>query len=87
MTDKDRYSAACHAMQSGVALDHARGSQDVSPKHLRVGVNVAMRDLASIASLLVAKGIITLDEIDKALADGMEDEVASYEAKFGVTFR
>jgi hypothetical protein len=44
MTDEKkmaaRYLDACHAVQSGVAFDQARGSDDGSPKHLRTGVNL-----------------------------------------------
>lgn len=78
---KARYAAACHAMQSGVATDHGLGSNDGNPKHLRVGINVAMRDLGSLIGLLVAKGIITDEEIHKALAEGMEREVKDYEER------
>lgn len=89
MTDRERYMAACHAMQSGVAFTMEKEPKQVDPKHLRVGVNAAMSDTAAIAELLVAKGVFTEDELWKALADKMEEEVASYAAKFppGVTLR
>lgn len=82
-----RYLAACHAMQSGVAADHIRGSQDGTPKHLRVGINVAQTDLASLAALLVRKGVITQEELDEALADGMEAEARRYEEHLGVSLK
>lgn len=78
--DLARYRAACHAMQSGVAGSHALGSTDGSPKHLRVGVNVALTDHGSLVKLLFDKGVITQDEYEKAVADGMEAEVKRYEA-------
>jgi hypothetical protein len=77
--DMRRHALAAHAMQAGIALEHSRGSQDGSPKHLRVGVNVALRDHASLVALLIAKGVITDDEYCKAIADGMEREVEKYE--------
>jgi hypothetical protein len=66
---KERYSAACHAMQSGV-----RGMMDVeadhqqkdpmtwthSPKHLRVGVNSALVDNAALANSRLTKTCIDL---------------------------
>ncbi len=82
MTDAQRYEKACHAMQCGVA--HEMGmeiNQAHTPKHLRVGVNVAMRDLGSLVKLLIDKGIITEEGFVKAIADGMEEEVRDYEAR------
>ncbi len=54
--DQDRYDAACHAMQSGVAADHQGGSDDGSPKHLRVGVNSALVSVAATGRLLIGQG-------------------------------
>lgn len=80
MDDKTRYLAATHAMQSGVAATMAFDAKDTEPKHLRTGVNVALRDHTSLVELLIAKGLFTLEEYQKAIADGMETEVKSYEA-------
>ena len=75
----DRYNAAAHAMQSGVA--YLMASTDAhTPKHLRVGVNTAHADLGSLARLLLSKGVITEEEYLTALAEGMEAEKARYEA-------
>lgn len=81
MSDHDRYLAACHAMQSGVAAEHERGSDDGTPKHLRVGVNAAAVSVAALANLLISKGVFTLDEYVKAQADEMEAEKARYEER------
>lgn len=75
--DRQRYVAACHAMQSGVAF--TMPSKETEPKHLRVGVNAAMCDTAAMARLLVDKGVITLEEYEKAIADEMEREVQRYQ--------
>lgn len=77
--DADRYVAAAHAMQSGVAAEHARGSRDGEPKHLRVGVNSALVAQGGLARLLIDKGLITEAEYTAAVADAMEAEVARYE--------
>lgn len=78
----ERYAAAAHAVQSGVAaeigLDGVNAGAS-SPKHLRTGVNVAMTDLGSLARLLIAKGVISLDEYAEAVAVGMEAEKERYE--------
>lgn len=80
------YTELCHAMQSGVAFEQSRGSQDGTPKHLRVGINVAMCDHAALVKLLVEKGIITDEEYAKAIRDEMRAEVDRYEERNGVKF-
>lgn len=76
-----RYAAACHAMQSGVAMEMQRGARNTEPKHVRVGVNSALVDSSALAELLIAKGVITHDEYAEALAAGMEREVSTYEQR------
>lgn len=86
-TDKqleDRYHRATHAMQTGVALDHGRGSNDGEPKHLRVGVNVALVDHGALVGLLIEKGVITRTEYLRAVAEGMEAEVRKYRELLGL---
>lgn len=94
MTDKERitkamgrYRAAAHAVQSGVMLDHSRGGEDGSPKHLRTGVNLALVDSAALAKLLINKGVFTEVEYHEALADATEAEQRRYEARLGVGLR
>jgi hypothetical protein len=76
--DFARYTAAAHAMQSGIAQKMAMDPAETTPKHLRVGVNSAMVENSALVGLLVAKGIITDEEWAKALADGMERERDAY---------
>lgn len=78
MNDFERYTEAAHAMQTGVAMAMERGTPSVQPKHLRVGINVAMCDHAALVQLLVEKGLITEEEYAKAIADEMEREVERY---------
>lgn len=79
--DRRRYDAAAHAMQSGVAAEHERGSDDGSPKHLRVGVNSAFVGSAALARLLIDRGVFTFDEYEAALAEAMEIEKRRYEER------
>lgn len=72
--DRNRYYAAAHAVQSDIAFRIGRGDDCASPKHLRVGVDTAKVEQAALAMLLIEKGIFTLDEYDKAMADAMERE-------------
>lgn len=88
MTDQERiniavarHERASHAMQSGVAVEQGRGSDDGSPKHLRVGINVALVDHAALVKLLIDKGLISEVEYAEVTADGMEREVARYEER------
>lgn len=85
MSDTDRYYAAMQAMQAGVKITHAAesGRGDTSPVHLRVGVNAAMCDHAALVRLLMAKGLFTIEEYNKYLADEMEAEKKRYEDKIG----
>jgi hypothetical protein len=80
--DVNRWAAAAHAMQSGVTTEMSLGMEaSVEPKHLRVGVNVALVDMASVVDLLIRQGLITRADYLAAIADGMEREQAAYEAR------
>lgn len=74
-----RYFAAAHAMQSGVAMMMNYEGGETTPKHLRVGVNSALVDSASLAMLLMEKGVFTRLEYFTAIAEGMEREVKLYQ--------
>jgi hypothetical protein len=74
------YEEACYAMQAGVGLrEKLGGSNETTPKHLRVGVNSAMVEHSALARLRIAKGVITDAEYRESLADGMREEVELYE--------
>jgi hypothetical protein len=76
--DRARYLHHSHRMQAGV--EYTADKSDQTPKMLRVGVNAAMADQSGLANLLIAKGVFTLDEYERAMADGMEAEANRYEA-------
>jgi len=77
--DKDRYRAAMHKMQTGVALKMQHDPDETSQKHLRVGVNGAMADQGGLVTLLIEKGIFTVDEYEKVIADFAEREAKMYQ--------
>lgn len=82
MTDAEqRYLALAHAIQTGVACDQGGGSDDGSPKHLRTGINLAMCDIATLTSLLIEKGVFTLEEFKAKQIEFMEKEVKTYEQR------
>lgn len=68
-------------MQSGVAAVMEYDPHETEPKHLRVGVNSAMVETSAIVTLLVDKGIFTMEEFQTYLTNGMNDEVEKYEAR------
>lgn len=72
----ERYEAAMHAVQTGIALLIARGRDLATPKHLRVGINSAMVTDNAIATLLIGKGVFTEPEYRDALAAAAEREHA-----------
>lgn len=76
---RERYYAAAHAMQSGVAAKMERAPKETEPKHLRTGVNAAMVEHAALIRLLLNTGVINERDYFVALADAMQDEVAMYE--------
>lgn len=77
----ERYRAAMHAVQSGVAMMMQFDQKDTTPKHLRVGVNSALVDSAALASLLMKKGLFTEEEYLEELAMAAEKEQANYEKR------
>lgn len=76
-----RYMAAAHAMQSGVAMWMNYDPDETRPKDLRTGVNSAMVEHGALVKLLVEKGIITNEEFFTSLVEMMELEVKGYEER------
>jgi hypothetical protein len=81
--DFARHQVAQRRMQSGVKAEQDCYGPEPA-KHLRVGINTALVDLAALARLLVRKGVITEAEYAAALAESMEEEVRRYEAHLSV---
>ena len=84
--DIDRYTAAAHAVQSGVTsllLVHPELAED---KHVRVGITSTQVTDAAVARLLIEKGIVTQDEYEHALAAEMDAEVERLEAALSAHF-
>ena len=72
-----RYMAAAHRVQTALAAmpDH----QNMTPKHMRVGIDMSKADLGGLATLLIAKGVFTLEEYHTAIANSAEVEANAYE--------
>jgi hypothetical protein len=80
MDDRARYDRAVHCIQAGSKMVAARNGEHPQS---RTGINIAMRDHASLVQLLIGKGVITEAEYLKAMADGAEDEVRGLEEQLG----
>lgn len=70
-----RYLAAVHAVQSGVALMMHMNSRIADPKHLRVGIDTAKFEQGALVKLLIDRGVFTEAEYTEAVADAAEAEV------------
>jgi hypothetical protein len=81
VTDRERYRAALHAMQSGIAMLTHYAPKLTEPKHMRVGIDSALLTSEALVKLLIAKGMLTEAEYVKALADAHEAEVCRTEAE------
>lgn len=79
--DAVRYNKAIHAVQTGVKLLLESDPKMKDPKHLRVGIDSALVGNEALATLLIQKGVFTLEEYVEANADAMEREVARHEER------
>lgn len=76
---QNRYTAAMHAVMTGVAAMMTFDSTETSPKNLRVGTNSAILQTSALTKLLIDKGLITELEWWTTLAEFAENEVAIYQ--------
>jgi hypothetical protein len=81
--DQERYAAALHGVQTATAFAMSQGTRHAAtePKHMRVGIDSAHVSIAALATLLIEKGVFTIEEYTKANADAMEKELAQREAE------
>ncbi len=89
---KVQYEVLAHAIQSAVALEMSMKDININDpygnaiKHLRTGLNLVIRDHASLAKLLIKKGIITRPEYEDAILAGLKEELEMLEKMHGVKF-
>lgn len=76
---RDRYQAAMHGVQSGVAHSEHAHPKLFSPKNTRVGITSCQVTDEGLATLLLKKGIITEVEYHEAVADAAEREKKRWE--------
>lgn len=69
-----------HAIQSGIKMYMDFGDTKMGdPKHLRVGVNLALVEQSAVARLLILKGVISEEEYFDAIVGALEKEKRFYE--------
>lgn len=79
------YAEAAHGLQSAIEFDpEYTGTQ---PKHLRVGIDMQKADTMGLVTLLIAKGVFTLEEYVEHMRLAANTELANREEeltdKFG----
>lgn len=83
---QERYLIAAHAVQAGVAMELNDDPHSGTPKHLRVGISMAVVEHGALARLLIKKGIITDEEYMAELVAGVEDERREYEERLSARY-
>lgn len=78
----ERYERAAHRVQTAVAFNPDRPSDQY--KDLRTGLDMRAADAAGLATLLIAKGVFTLEEYLEAVADAAEREAAQKEDELSI---
>jgi len=77
--DIDRYVKAQHALHTGVEIALTVSSQFGQMKQFRAEFVTLTSDVSALVKLLIKKGVITLDEYDKAAADEIEADVKEFQ--------
>ena len=70
------YEDAAHRVQTAIAvlIGQDPNSSLVEPKHLRVGIDMSKSDMGGLATLLIEKGIFTLEEYLAAITKAAQQE-------------
>lgn len=82
--DAERYERAAHRVQTAIAFTPERPRDQY--KDLRTGVDMSKADQAGLVTLLIEKGVFTLDEYLAAVADSAEREAKIKEDDISVRF-
>lgn len=80
--DAERYVRAAHRVQTAIAFNPDRPRDQY--KDLRTGIDMSKADAAGLATLLIAKGVFTLEEYIAAVADSAEREADQKEDELSV---
>ena len=75
--DKQRYYRAAHRVQSAIAFNPVRPRDEY--KDLRTGLDLSKSDQGGLVTLLIQKGVFTMEEYLNAIAVSAEQEALSKE--------
>lgn len=77
-----KYEELAHAIQTGIAYNMTDPHfKDAEPKHLRVGIDLERIDSGSLCRLLLDKGVITEEDYQTYILQGLHNEVLMREAE------
>ncbi|MFN7224440.1 MAG: hypothetical protein ACK4MS_10515 [Paracoccaceae bacterium] len=80
--EAERYERAAHRVQTAVAFNPDRPRDQY--KDLRTGIDLSKSDMGGLATLLIAKGVFTLEEYLAAIADAAEREAQVKEDELSI---
>jgi hypothetical protein len=80
--DAERYMQAAHRVQTAIAFNPERPRDQY--KNLRTGVDMSKSDQAGLVTLLISKGVFTMEEYLSAVADAAEQEADTKETELSV---
>lgn len=83
MDDVERYSRAMAALKTGIEMESRYDPALISNHQLRLAFTVLSAESCALVSLLIAKGLFTMEEYTKAVADSMVSEVRRSEIRLG----
>lgn len=74
------YDEALHGVQTAIKYELEKDNRNALDiiKHLRVGLDARGADAQGLASLLIQKGVFTLDEYLEYMRIAMNEELARY---------
>lgn len=78
----ERYARAAHRVQTAIGFNPDRPRDQY--KDLRVGCDMSKADMAGLATLLISKGVFTMEEYLEAVADSAEREAEDKETELSV---
>lgn len=82
--DSERYVRAAHRVQTAIGFNPNRPADQY--KDLRTGIDMSKADQGGLATLLIAKGVFTMEEYVAAMADAAEREAASKADELSVRY-
>lgn len=82
--DAERYMQAGHRVQTAIGFKPERPHDPY--KDLRTGLDMSKSDQAGLVTLLIAKGVFTMDEYLTAVADSAEVEADRQEDELSVRY-